>query len=107
MNHDSLYGHPMFYKLLEEMAQLHSRKNHDYAGDDPLSNLRLCEGFGVPAWKGVLVRMSDKWARLVQLATKEPRVVEEKDVDTALDMAIYSLLYIILKQELKEKEASP
>ena len=33
------HGHPKFYQILEEMAQLHSDKNHDYAESDrPLGN---------------------------------------------------------------------
>lgn len=33
------HGHPRFYKILGEMAQLHSDKNHDYAENDrPLGN---------------------------------------------------------------------
>lgn len=33
------FGHPRFYEILEELAQLHSDKNHDYsAGGDPLGN---------------------------------------------------------------------
>ena len=61
------HGDPRFYKLLEEIAELHSRKNHDYTpSGDPLANFRMCEKFGIPAWKGVLTRMSDKWSRLQQ-----------------------------------------
>lgn len=32
-------GHPKFYKILEEIAELHSVKNHDYASQKkPLGN---------------------------------------------------------------------
>lgn len=96
------YGHPEFYKLVEEIKEIHSKKNRDYAGDDPLSNLRLCEQFGIPPWLGVLVRMSDKYSRIVQLASgKQPAVKEEKITDTLKDLAVYSLLCVILYKERK------
>ncbi len=94
------HGHPEFYKLLDAMADLHDRKNHDYAADaDPLSNLKLCEGLGIPAWKGVLVRLTDKWSRITQLSTKAPLVTDESMEDTLIDNAVYSLLAIVLRRE--------
>lgn len=96
------YGHPDFYKLLEELKEIHSRKNHDYAGKDPLSNLKMSETFGIPAWKGTLIRMSDKFARIVQLANKgENLVKDESIIDTLKDLSVYSLLCIILYKESK------
>lgn len=100
-----LYGHPRFYELLEEIKDLHSRKNANYAEDnDPLSNLRACEAFGLPAWKGVLTRLTDKWSRIVQLTKGKPDVVGESIVDTLQDMAVYSLLCIILYEEAGKKQ---
>ncbi len=92
-------GHPLFYILLDEIADLHSRKNADYAGDDPLSNLRLCQQFGIEPWRGCLVRMSDKWSRITQLANRDAEVGDEPIEDTLLDMAVYSLLCIVLRRE--------
>ena len=94
------HGSARFYALLDELAELHSRKNHDYAATaDPLSNLRMAETFGVPAWKGVLVRMSDKWSRITQLVSgKQPK--NESLKDSLLDLAVYSLLTIVLLEEL-------
>ena len=98
------HGSTRFYALLEEIAELHSRKNHDYAATtDPLSNLRMAETFGVPAWKGVLIRMSDKWSRITQLVSgKQPK--NESLKDSLLDLAVYSLLTIVL---LEEPHVSP
>ena len=94
------HGHPDFYVILNEMADLHSSKNHDYAGDDPLSNLRTCEEIGVPAWKGVLVRLMDKWSRLKQFAKQGVLEVKDESIeDTLMDNAVYSILCIILRRE--------
>lgn len=90
---------PAFVKLLDEIKTLHENKNHDYAQDtDPLSNLRKSEAMGIPAWKGVLVRLTDKWSRIEQLANgKEPK--NESLRDSLIDNAVYSLLCVLLLEE--------
>jgi hypothetical protein len=90
---------PKFHALLEEIAKLHDAKNHDYATDgDPLSNLRACEAFGVPAHVGVCVRLTDKWSRITELVRgKSPK--NESLRDSLMDNAVYSLLAIILLDE--------
>lgn len=96
-------GHPRFYEILKEMAELHSRKNHDYSDSkDPLSNLKMCESMGIcDSMVGLLVRLSDKYSRLVQLiAKKKENLVKDESVkDTLMDMAVYSILGIILLEE--------
>lgn len=93
------HGDPRFYALLEEIAALHSKKNHDYAkSDEPLSNFNRCKALGVEPWRGVLVRMSDKWSRLEQLAGgKSPK--NESMRDTLIDLAIYALIDVLLIDE--------
>jgi hypothetical protein len=93
-------GHPRFYKLLEELADLHERKNQNYAtSEDPLKNLRECEGLGIEPFKGTLVRLCDKWCRIKNLAGGVPDLVGESIIDTLRNMAIYALLAIILWEE--------
>jgi hypothetical protein len=97
-------GHPRFYELLKEAADLHERKNNGYAKDnDPLSNLRLAEGFGLPPHMGVLIRMSDKFSRIQELSKGKVDKVGESIKDTLMDMAIYSLLAIVLFEEAEKK----
>lgn len=93
---------PAFMALIDEIKELHESKNHDYATDaDPLSNLRRSEAFGVPAWKGVLVRLTDKWSRIEQLASgKAPK--HESLRDSLIDNAVYSLLAIVLLDEQRK-----
>ena len=98
-------GHPRFYQLLDEIADLHARKNNNYSADsDPLSNLRFCESFGVPATTGVMVRLGDKFSRLCQLMQGKKDLVGESIKDTLMDNAIYSLLEIILIEEEAKKK---
>jgi hypothetical protein len=98
---------PAFVSLVEEIKQLHESKNHDYAEDaDPLSNLRGAERLGIPAWKGVLVRLQDKWSRMEQLANgKSPK--HESMRDSLIDNAIYSLLCVLLLDEASSSSALP
>jgi hypothetical protein len=90
---------PAFLAILDEIKALHESKNHDYATNaDPLSNLRRSEAFGVPAFKGVLVRLSDKWSRIEQLVSgKTPK--HESLRDSLIDNAVYSLLAVVLLDE--------
>lgn len=93
-------GHPRFYELLKIIEDLHDRKNSNYAPDaDPLANLRISENFGVKPWIGTLIRISDKFSRLQELAKGKKDLVGENVKDTLLDLSIYSLLAIILYEE--------
>jgi hypothetical protein len=94
-------GNPAFDALLRKMAAIHAAKNHDYARPevkDYYANFRECEAFGIPAYKGILIRMSDKWSRIKGLSMKEAAVKDESIEDTMLDLANYALLYLCVKQ---------
>ena len=91
------HGIPGFYELLNTMADIHSAKNHDYAGEDPLSNFTTCEKLGILAWKGCLVRMTDKYCRLANFAkSNEMHVSDENFEDTLVDLANYSIICVLL-----------
>jgi hypothetical protein len=101
-------AHPskqMFQDLLAQMQQISNAKAHDYAGsEDPLRNFRLCEAMGLPAWKGIVVRITDKLARIQSFCKKESLEVKDESIeDTLLDMANYSLLCLIMYRETKTK----
>jgi hypothetical protein len=100
----SLRGHPGFYKLLEKMGDIHSRKNGNYAkASDSLSNFRLSNELGIDPFKGCLIRMSDKWSRICQLSKGVPDLVGESLEDTLIDLANYSLISILLLREKRAK----
>ena len=82
------------YDLLE-------RKNNDYANANPFHNVALSELAGVSVEQGIVVRMTDKLARLGNLLSgKEQKVLDEKVEDTLQDMANYSaILYAYLKSK--------
>lgn len=95
------HGDPRFYQLLEEIAELHSRKNHDYSKmGEPLSNFTRARDLGVEPWRGVLIRMSDKWSRIEQLASgKKPK--NESLRDSLIDLAVYALIDVLLLEDEK------
>lgn len=99
-------GHPMFYELLNRMAEIHIRKNQDYGDGHPLGNFMGVKPLGVDPLTGVLVRMSDKWSRLCTLHKKGGvgQVKEESMVDTLIDLACYSLLAIIVMTETQSSQ---
>lgn len=70
-------------------------KNHDYAVEsDVFRNFRA---FGT---LGVLVRLSDKLARLRSFEENQVfRVSDEKLIDTILDTINYAVIYYAMKQE--------
>jgi len=93
-------GHPMFNELLIRMSKLHEAKDHDYSHNNHLANFYVSEEFNIPAWKGCLIRLSDKFSRIKSIIKKgESKVTSESLEDTLLDLATYSLLVIILLKE--------
>jgi hypothetical protein len=84
-------------------------KNSDYAqGDDPFMNFRLVEAMKiVDVETGMLVRMSDKFARISNLIGKMHKgeaaaVKDESLMDTCQDLIVYTaILKMYLEKELK------
>lgn len=100
-------------EFISQLKELYARnvqvaldKNSDYANDDdPFKNFRACERHGIPLPFGILVRMEDKMARLGNLLWKEPSVVGENVLDTALDLANYAaILAVWWENERKSAE---
>lgn len=99
---------PQFLRLLEEMEDIHRRKNAGYAGEesmDPWSNFRMAEMLDISAFKGCLIRMGDKYSRICNLA-EDPNneQVGESIHDTLIDLANYALIAICLYEEMQEGE---
>lgn len=99
-----------FMELVEQIKDLHLRKNAGYAGQspDPWYNFRMAELFDVSAFRGCLVRMTDKMSRISSL-TKNPAndKVGESIKDTLMDLSIYALIAICLYEEEQAKKDQP
>jgi len=89
--------------IMDNAIALHKGKNAGYAGttpDDPWSNFRAATYFSITAYKGVLVRLSDKIARLRSLAANPANdQVNESKADTLGDAGAYPLIGVCLFAE--------
>ncbi len=100
---------PEFLKKLEEgykeNLEISRRKNADYSsGDDAFKNFRASETFGVPVETAILVRMSDKFARIGNLLNKEGEVKDESISDTLKDLANYAMILKVYIDQKNEKK---
>jgi hypothetical protein len=91
-----------FFALCDSLKEIHRRKSRDYGcptGGDPLANIRNGAKFvGIPAWKGAMVRLSDKVTRLAAY-NATGRLENECLDDNLVDLASYALLAILLHRE--------
>lgn len=95
---DTTYGHPSFYVFVQKMCEIHSTKNQDYGGGNPLGNFMECAEIDVPPVIGIMVRLGDKWSRIKSLIKQggEGQVKDESLIDTLMDMANYSILMAVM-----------
>lgn len=88
-------------QTFQECEDIATKKNADYAeATDAFKNFRYAEMFGIPAEKGVLIRITDKLARVNNLLTRDAQVLDEKVTDTLNDAINY---LAILKALIHDK----
>jgi hypothetical protein len=88
-----------FYKVLQEAAALHAKKQRDYGtGEDPFANVRASEDFGIPAWLGCMVRSNDKIRRMMSFA-KKGELANESIEDALIDLLVYAGIGLVLYRE--------
>ena len=96
-----------FLSLLDSMKETHLKKSAGYAGidnPDTFANFRLSEMLGVSPFLGCMVRLSDKFTRVVNLIkNSKNEQVGERLEDTLLDLASYALIAICLLKEEQSK----
>lgn len=100
--------HPLsdaFHAILKEMAEMHDRKQADYGrpaderdAGDPFANIRTATFFGLKPWVGASIRMNDKMGR-IQAAARGQHLENESVEDSFLDMAVYSIIALVLYRE--------
>lgn len=95
-----------FLQIVDEIVAMHDKKQQDYGSDgDPLANVRASEHFGIPAWVGCMVRANDKMKRLQTFAQKG-ELVNESVEDSLLDLAVYSIIGLVLFREKQIKSVT-
>jgi hypothetical protein len=94
-----------FFDLCDQLKDLHASKSRDYgcpSGTDPLANIRNGATFvGIPAWKGAMVRLSDKVTRLATF-NATGKLHHEGVEDNLFDLASYALLALLLYRESRD-----
>ena len=96
---------PEFYDALDELRMLHDSKISDYANaTNPYKNLQGVERIGIEAWRGIVIRLMDKFERVENFCRKGEFAIKSESLeDTFKDIAIYSTLAMILYR--KEEDA--
>lgn len=96
------HGSPEFYKLLDEMADTHDRKSHDYASDDnPFGNYHFAGSvarmFSDSRDAGFAGRLAEKIYRLANLTGRNP--LNESIIDTEIDILVITALWMTDRRE--------
>ena len=101
------YGHERFYNILAEAAELHSKKNFQYAGDkDPLGNFRRCGAMASKILKPenkalaiCLAYISKQVDGVFEIVGENKQGTVEELKDKLMDILTYSGIAIILYEE--------
>ena len=93
---------------LDALKMLHDAKNHDYATEEnPYKNLEKVSAIGIEPWRGVVIRLMDKFSRLEEYCVKGELAIKSEGItDTFKDIANYSILAMILFRK-EQKLAEP
>lgn len=105
-------GHPKFYQILEELKELHNRKNAQYASsENPLGNFerasRMIEKLLNPEIKNkrlayALILASKQIDGVIDILAENKKNTVDELRDKLIDIAIYSVLAIILDEDYIE-----
>lgn len=96
-----------FHEILEGLGVLHDKKQADYGTNvDPFANVRGSKEWGISPWVGAMVRATDKLRRLQKYA-KDGVLANEGVEDSFKDLAVYSIIALVLwEEEQKNLSAS-
>lgn len=98
-------------EMFKRSIDLVQKKGQDYnsqAVGDTLFNLRVCSALGIvdSAERGILVRLSDKFCRLISLLSAEKPNFESFE-DTVLDIHNYIDYLVALRREKETSALMP
>lgn len=93
-------------EICGEALGLVSKKGHDYSGGDrdTLRNIRMPKTMGLvdSDTTTVLIKITDKYSRMIALNKADPAVKDEPIRDTVRDIINYSIYWLALKEEEKQ-----
>lgn len=103
------HGSPTFYALLEQMAEIHNKKSHDYAVDgDPFVNYhfagKMAHLFNDERDSGFVGRLGEKIIRLATLENSNKTPKNESVADTEVDICVIVTLWMASRKDRRSKE---
>lgn len=104
-------GSPLFYQLLETMANIHDIKSHDYASNDnPYGNYlfagKMSKLFDNPDDAGFMARIAEKLYRLANLENGEKKPSNESIEDTEVDICVIVTLWMASRRQRRISSGS-
>lgn len=105
------HGHPLFYQIVEELKDLHSEKNRQYATKEgPLANFertgRMISKFlkpGInPTLASCLSLVSKQIDGIYELVGEQKQNTVDSLEDKLRDVAVYSVIAMIINRESRE-----
>jgi len=106
-------GHPLFYEILDELKDLHNKKNFQYAdSENPLGNFKrasdMVKKLINPKIKNkqlayALILMSKQIDGTIDILAEDKENTIDGIEGKLKDMAVYSILCIILDREYRSK----
>jgi hypothetical protein len=97
-------GSPTFYTLLDEMAEIHDKKSHDYASNEnPYGNYHfaglLSKLFDNPNDAGFIGRIGEKLYRLANLENNQKQPENETVAETEIDICTIVALWMASRRD--------
>ncbi len=106
-------GSPIFYDLLDKMAEIHDKKSHDYASNnDPYGNYyfagQLSQLFA-SSYKdaGFVGRLAEKLYRLANLESNSKIPQNESVEDTEIDICVIVILWMSSRRDRRAIKLHP
>lgn len=102
------HGSPVFYKLLEEMAETHDKKSHDYASNkNPYGNYHFAGEMALlfahnSKDAGFVGRLAEKIYRLANLESSGKVPTNESIEDTERDIAVITALWMASRRDSRK-----
>ena len=93
------HGSQEYYKLLEEMSDMHNKKSQDYASDEePFANYHfagvMSKMFDNPEDAGFIGRLAEKLFRIANVENNNKIVTNESIQDTENDICVIVTLWV-------------
>jgi hypothetical protein len=112
MEKEQLHGHPRFYEIVEELKELHSEKNHDYAaGGNPLGNFNRVSKFlemypGLKLSNPLVIALTYALKQLdaaLWILSNGHNAKVEGTSQRLQDIAVYSIIGMIISEQKEVK----